>query len=1030
MNAHRLPLILASACLAACAGTSDRGTLAELRHVEAEVDEVQLEHGLDKAAQSYRRYLEETPKSAMTPEAMRRLADLQIEKEYGLIGDGRVVELPVPDSAVMPPNEETPGQTFGLAGFSESEQDFEGRTTGQQEIPTETLPSDLRLPEGADAPAGPQEAIRTYEKILATYPNYERNDQVLYQMSRAYDELGQTDEAIEVIERLIAEYPYSKYLDEVQFRRGEYFFIRRNFRKAEDAYSAIINMGPNSSYFELALYKLGWALYKQEFYEEALHKYIAMLDYRLSVGYDFTEEHEEDDELRVADTFRVISLSFSNLGGPDVVDEYFSMHGSRGYADRIYSNLGEFYLSKLRYNDAASIYKSFIDLYPFHRVSPHFSMRVVEIYAEGGFPQLVVQSKKEFATKYALHAEYWSYFDTEESPEVLAYLKTNLNDLANHYHALYQDDSLPDDRSANFREALRWYREVLESFPEDPDSPPINYQLADLLLEHQEFGEAATEYEQTAYGYAPHEQASAAGYAAIYAHRENLKVATGATRLDVKRATVASSLRFVDAFPQHEQSAVVLGAAADDLYDMKDFHAAIEAAEQLIEHYPDADPALLRSAWVVVAHSSIDIAEYQDAEHAYMRVLNLSPADDDSREAIVDGLAASIYKQGEQANLLEDYRAAADHFLRIKDVAPTSQIRAAAEYDAAAALVRLEDWATAATVLEDFRSTYVDHELHSEATTQLAFIYREDGQLARSAAEYERIATESSDPELSREVLLLAGELYEEAKSLDSALSVYLRYAREFPRPLDALLETRSKIAGMYKAKSDHARYLEELQEIVTIDKSAGSERTDRSRYLAAQAALVLSEQLYQRFAELKLMQPFEQSLAEKQRRMDAAMGALEDLVEYEVADVTAAATFHMAEIYYDFSNALLESERPPGLSAAETADYELVIEEEAYPFEERAIDVHEENFELLAVGIYNQWIQKSLDKLADLVPGRYAKNEISSGFVGSIDTYAYRMPNAPEIGVEVPEDADVSHSGEPTPGATEQIVLVGSEGT
>ncbi len=41
-------------------------------------------------------------------------------------------------------------------------------------------------------------------------------------------------------------------------------------------------------------------------------------------------------------------------------------------------------------------------------------------------------------------------------------------------------------------------------------------------------------------------------------------------------------------------------------------------------------------------------------------------------------------------------------------------------------------------------------------------------------------------------------------------------------------------------------------------------------------------------------------------------------------------------------------------------------------------------------------------------MPGRYAKNEISDGFVGSIDTYAYRMPVVPGIGVEGPDDVDI----------------------
>ena len=58
---------------------------------------------------------------------------------------------------------------------------------------------------------------------------------------------------------------------------------------------------------------------------------------------------------------------------------------------------------------------------------------------------------------------------------------------------------------------------------------------------------------------------------------------------------------------------------------------------------------------------------------------------------------------------------------------------------------------------------------------------------------------------------------------------------------------------------------------------------------------------------------------------------------------------------------------------------------------------MHEKNHELIASGIYNPWVQKSLDRLAILMPGRYAKNESSEGFVGAIDYYAYRMPNAPE---------------------------------
>ncbi len=996
-----IALCFALSGITACATSGSQGTLAELESVPADLDEIYLEDSLERAAESYRRYLEETETSERTPEAMRRLADLQIEQAYGVIGRGDIVELPAPDAASRAAPISRPQAATSHAAPAESDQDFETRASGREQLASRAIDVESDFPDGAVAvaPAGPREAIETYRKILAAYPHYERNDKVLYQMSRAYDEIGQPDEAMQVMARLVAEYPQSRFVDEVYFRRGEYFFVRKQFLDAEEAYGAIIRMGPESGFYELALYKLGWTLYKQEFYEEALHRYFGMLDYRLLAGYDFNVNLMENDEHRVADTFRVISLSFSNLGGPEVVDEYFLVNGNRSYADKIYSNLAEFYFGKLRYDDAASVYKSFVHSNPNHEAAPHFSMRVIEIYAEAGFPQLVVESKKTFATDYALNAPYWNHFDAEDRPEVVEFLKTNLTDLAGHYHALYQNEQLPEERPANFSEAKHWYRQALNSFPSDADSPQINYRLADLLLENDDFGEAAIEYERTAYEYEPHEEASAAAYAAVYAHRENLKAAADERKLEVKKATVASSLRFADTYHEHEQAPAVLGAAVDDLYEMNEFDTAIASAKNLIGRYPDAEAALIRGAWTVIAHASLDLTLYPDAEQAYAKVLALTPTDDESRPAIVDGLAASIYKQGEQANAAGDFRAAADHFLRIKDVAPTSNIRSAAEYDAAAALIKVADWALASSVLEDFRFSHPQHELGSDATKQLAFIYREDGQLERSAAEHERVAAESDDLELRREALLTAGELYDEAKAIDEAIRVYEGYVSEFSRPLDVALETRTRLAELFNGRNDVERYHAELQNIIDADRGAGHERSDRTRYLAARAALVLAENNYQRFAELRLTQPFEESLAEKQARMDTALRAFEDLVQYEVAEVTAAATYYMAEVFLGFSAALLDSERPAGLSDTEKFDYEMVIEEEAFPFEEQAIGVHEKNFELMTTGIYNLWVKKSMDKLARLMPGRYAKKELSGGFVGSIDVYAYRMPIAPPPG-------------------------------
>ena len=1007
MRRLAIPIVIVWVFMVGCAArpikpVGTAGTLAELRNVRPDVQEVKVEQGLDQAMQHYRRFLEETPDAAMTPEAIRRLADLQLEKQFGIrAGNATPREMAAPKPAEILTSSRAgssnPAAAAASAGLLESDLDFERRTTAEAGIVAGSnagaSPADA-VRAGAD-PEGPLEAIALYNRLLTEYPSYKNSDQVLYQMARAYDELGRTEEAIETMERLIRTNPHSSHFDEVQFRRGEYFFTRRRYRDAESAYSGIVKLGPSTEYHELALYKLGWTLYKQEFYEEALQKYIALLDYKVSIGYDFDRKHDEDNDRRVADTFRVISLSFSNLGGPETLPEYFSKFGNRSYEDRIYSSLGEHYLGKLRYDDAAKTYEAFIALYPFHRAAPRFSMRVVDTFTQGGFPKLVLESKREFASKYGLKAEYWRHFKPEESPEVLAYLKTNLKDLATHYHAQYQNATEANERLTNYREASQWYGAYLESFPKEADSASVNYQLADLLLENDDFGEAAKQYERTAYGYAPHPQSAAAGYAAIYAYREQLKVADKKQQDAVKRDTVASSLKFADAFPQDEHAPAVLGAAADDMYEMKDYKAAIEADQRVIDKYPGAAASIRRSAWIVVAHGSFELAEYPQAEHAYTQVLAVTPESDESRAALADNLAASIYKQGELANEAKDYRAAADHFLRIRTAAPTSSIRATAEYDAGAALIRLQDWKAAVDVLEAFRATFPKNKLQLEATKQIAYAFRQSGELSHAAGEYERIASQSEDPALRSEALLEAGDLYAQSNSRDRALDAYNRYVKEFPKPVETAIETRFKIAEMYKAVHDETLYHKQLEEIVSADAAAGSERTGRTRTLAAGSALVLAEQLYGNFVVVKLRQPFETSLQDKKQRMDATIAALGRLVDYGIDEATAAATYYMAETYSNFSRSLLESERPDDLKPEDLEEFKNKLDEAAFPFEEKAINVHEKNIELLHAGVFNSWTEKSLSRLTELMPGRYAKHETSSGFLGATDSHVVGSPVA-----------------------------------
>ena len=214
-------------------------------------------------------------------------------------------------------------------------------------------------------------------------------------------------------------------------------------------------------------------------------------------------------------------------------------------------------------------------------------------------------------------------------------------------------------------------------------------------------------------------------------------------------------------------------------------------------------------------------------------------------------------------------------------------------------------------------------------------------------------------------------------------------------------VETRFKIAEIYKATHDEARY----HEAAAADRQhrcGGRRRANKSHaHLAARSALVLAEQLYEQFARCKLVQPFESSLQEKQRRMDAAIE-----VARRARRLPGRRSDRSGDVLHGrgvlrlqpLADRIGAPDRPARLRICRNTSSRW--RKTAFPFEEKAIGVHEKNLELIRSGIYNAWIEKSLAKLAQLMPARYAKSEMSSGFLGSIDSYAYRAPSAPAVGI------------------------------
>ena len=862
------------------------------------------------------------------------------------------------------------------------------------------------------------DTIKAYRDLLAKYPNRPENDRLLYQLAKAYDLDGRGDDALATLRQLVREYPHSEYYIEAQFRCGEMLFARDDYAGAEAAYAEVVKKGRASHYYQNALYMQGWAQFKRGSYEPALVSFTGTLDLLWPAGESLDDLPRTQREL-VDDALRVMSLIFSydplpGAKGAQTIAAFYKQHGERHYNAELYRQLGQLYLRQKRYRDAADTYRAYADTYPLSPLSPPMYVQVIAAFNEGNFPSEVLSGKAEFIDRYGIHSAYWAQADAPARAALRENLKPYLRELAQYHHAEAQrikaligkaPDTkgeraaaarLPTDDSGlakasdaekkaaaqkAYRLAGNYYREYIDTFPHDPEVGRIVFLLAESRFEAEDYAAAIEAYEQAAYQYADNERGADAGYSALLAYQQLIERLPAGAEGDAERdkwqqRKIASELRYAKQYARDPRAVVVQAHAADELFERKAYPAAVAAASVVLQWRPRAETRLLRSAAFIVGHGEFAQQHYAAAEQGYRTALSVMARDDKERPAIEDRLAASVYKQGEQKLAGGDKLAAAQQFLRAAQVAPGSKISISAQYDAATQFMDAKQWQSAIATLTDFRARYPKDPLSEGVAAKLAVAYQQSGQPAAAAAELTRVAHEDKDPAARREALYSAAELYQKAHDSNAAIARYDEYVKNYAQPFAPALEARYQLSELYEQTGDDAARKRTLKAIIAADATAGSERSDRSKFLAAQAQDEFAGEAYRSFVAVKLTLPLKQSLKQKKIALENALSAYKRCEDYGVQQFATKASYRIGEIYAKLSDDLIHSERPPGLSDLEKEQYELLLEEQSDPFVEKAIAVQEGNAQRIWKGIDDEWVQKSFKALEKLLPARYKKPE------------------------------------------------------
>ncbi|WP_455199253.1 tetratricopeptide repeat protein [Kaarinaea lacus] len=932
--------------LSACASEQKLETLADLGEADIQIEsDVPVTGARDKAMDNYWEFMAGAKERQQKVEAMRRLADLEMEraeerfqKQMEVFGNGK----------------EAPG-------------------TDVQSLKDITY----------------RGAIKLYEDALKASGRGPQTEGLLYQISKAYEQAGQQDKALVALTNLLEVAPNAENRDELYFRQGELLFDLRKFKQAEYAYSQAMLVSPNSIYYEKAMTKRGWATFKQENYQQALGYFLDFVNRKLRLAEKDPKTGEpklsRGDKELVDDAFRAVTLSLNELGGAKAVRTYFEKTGQKNYEIRIYNQLAEFYIDKERIKDAADTYSTFPEVYPMHEKAFDFDLKAIDTFASAGFSSVLIEMKEAFLTKYKIKGEYWRHFEVK-NPELLTKLRLalvkNSEDVVKHYHASAQKSKKMQD----YQTAFLLYRQHLKWFGQSANAQKMNFLYAELLFEAKQYQLAATEYEKTAYQYKRFGGNAEAGYAAMLAYAELEKQSKGKQKETWGQMSVASAIRFGKKFPADKRAADVLLKAAQDMFALKKYSQASTTARQILELSSDERSPSRRIAWNIIARAEFEKGDYTRAEVAYKVALSLTDKKDKSRMSLQEGLAAAVYKQGEYMRSKGNLKAAIDQFNRVREVSPGSSINIAAEFDIATSKMDTKDWKGAITDLIAFRNKYPNHSLSSGISKNLITAYLETGQSLKAANELDSlVGSQNVSEQDKRAALWQAMELYEKSGTENQVVIAMKKYISMFPSPMEQATEVRQKLADIYQKnnRAEDRRYW--LKEIIKHDKAEVAESTTRTQYLAARAALELAEPAMRSFRQVKLVKPLKANLKRKKEKMQEAVDAYTAAADYGIAEVTTASVYWLAEIYNEFGKELMESERPSGLSGEELEQYDILLEEQAYPFEEKSINIHESNISRIAEGAYDEWVKKSFDKLKGLNPVRYAKSEKANGVAALI---------------------------------------------
>ncbi len=811
--------------------------------------------------------------------------------------------------------------------------------------------------------------------LLEKNSGFKRFD-IIYQLSRVYDLAGDLTQSRHYLELLSKKYPKHELHDEINFRRAEIDFSYGQYNSAVEIYSKIVN-NKKSPLFNKAKYKLAWSYFKVAKYNLAVEQFHALLKTQKI-------KNNPKDEFST-ELVRIMAIAFANVNGVNSIETYFKQHADDELQKLVLLSIADYYQKKSRYSDTVKSYTALLRWYPNEPQQHYYQSKIITSYKQAGFKSKLWRAMEMFISNFGGDSSYWAQADETNRNNIRVNLKRYLTKMAQRAHSRAQSSG----HQKQYKEAIFWYKKYIRDLPNDTKIPDIYYLLAQAYREIKNYDAAVGAYQIAAYQFPVYSGRELAAYSALLVYqskRRNQKIKSNEVeQLNDILKEIELERQYIDNFSDAAAIPQVKTRLAENLLMSKQEKLALAQSERLVTNIK-LSATLEKINWLVIAQSGFLLKDFSLSEKAYYKLVNSNyNLKKNEIKIYQQRLAESIYKQAEIEQKKGDLERAIKHYRRLSLLSNDLVVIAKAEFDIATNQLALKKWKDVISTLIKFKKKFPRNKLSNNIYEKLVVAYENTGNWKKAAYNSNLIYLREKKTDLGKSALWRTAELYKKSSNLKKSYRYFKEYIAVFPKPENQALEARAQLVLLSSRLKNKKKERFWLNNIIKYHDSEMLKNSERSLYLASKSSLELALWHKIKLDSISLKLPLDKSIKRKQRAMRITIRYLQKALSYKLIDHSTQATLLMAQIYRSLAKEIMASPRPNKLSKIEMEQYEILLEDQTIPFEDKAIDLYSYNISKIKDGVYTPWVKKSLQALRQLMPARYVRPERIVGYYDSI---------------------------------------------